>query len=91
VNHPTNIHPAAAEPAQPTDAAPALSWSAEVGELLAQAAALCVEHGIELEAWMRGAWSAYVEARPGYRQFLEENHLREQLDQLREAGRIGLA
>ena len=91
MTHPTNIHPVTAVAAQPTEVAPAGNWSAKVGELLAQAAALCVEHDIELEAWMRGAWSAYVEARPGYREFLEETQLKQQLQELRDAGRIGRA
>lgn len=69
----------------------AKSWDAEVGDLLAQAAILCVHHGLDVDAFMRGAWSAYVEARPGLRDYLEEMQLREQLDELRKAGRIGEA
>jgi hypothetical protein len=92
VTDPTNnIHPAAKDPQQPTESAPAKPWSASVGELLAQAAALCVDQNVDLDAWMRGAWSAYMDARPGYREFLEDKQLREQLKQLREAGRIGQA
>jgi hypothetical protein len=91
VSRSTHLQPVAAPSVQPTEAAPTKSWSVEADELLARAAALCVEHGIELDAWMRKAWSAYVEARPGYREFLEETQLREQLKQLREAGRVGQA
>ncbi|MBL9014718.1 MAG: hypothetical protein JNL83_11110, partial [Myxococcales bacterium] len=46
-------------------------WHAEVGDLLAQAASLCVEHGLDVESFMRGAWSAYVESRPGMKEYLE--------------------
>ena len=60
-------------------------------ELLARAASLCVETGIDLDAFMRGAWAAYVEARPGYREELEEAQLRKELDHLRRLGRIGAA
>ena len=59
--------------------------------MLAKAAALCVEHGMDLEAWMRGAWTSYVEARPGFREYLEEQQLKGQLDELRKAGRVGRA
>jgi hypothetical protein len=66
-------------------------WHAEVGDLLAHAAALCVEHGLDVESFMRGAWSAYVESRPGMKEYLEEMQLRQQLDELRKVGRMGEA
>lgn len=66
-------------------------WHAAVGDLLAQAAALCVENGLDVETFMKGAWSAYVESRPGMREYLEELQLREQLDELRRLGRMGEA
>jgi hypothetical protein len=66
-------------------------WHAAVGDLLAQAAALCVENGLDVESFMRDAWSAYVESRPGMREYLEELQLREQLDELRRLGRLGEA
>ena len=47
-------------------------WHAEVGDLLAEAAELCVEHGLDVESFMKGAWSAYVESRPGMKEYLEE-------------------
>jgi len=40
---------------------------------------------------MKGAWSAYIDARPGLREQLEEMQLKNQLDELRKAGRIGEA
>jgi hypothetical protein len=69
----------------------ALPWQAEIGQLLTQAAAICVEQGVDVDAFMKGAWSAYVEARPGMRDYLEEMQLRDQLDEIRKAGRMGQA
>jgi hypothetical protein len=66
-------------------------WASEVGDLLAQAAIMCVEHGLDVDAFMKGAWSAYVEARPGLRDYLEELQLRQQLEELRKLGRMGEA
>lgn len=66
-------------------------WQVEVGQLLQRAAALCTEHGVEVDAYMSGAWSAYVEARPGLREQLEEAQLRDQLEELRRLGHMGEA
>ncbi|MBA3461582.1 MAG: hypothetical protein H0T46_16590 [Deltaproteobacteria bacterium] len=66
-------------------------WHTEVGDLLAEAAGLCVEHGLDVESFMKGAWSAYVESRPGMKEYLEELQLRQQLDELRKVGRMGEA
>jgi hypothetical protein len=71
--------------------APPKPWQAEVGELLAQAAELCVEHGLDVDTFMRGAWSAYIEARPGLRDYLEEMQLRSQLEEIRKLGRMAEA
>jgi hypothetical protein len=68
-----------------------LPWQTEVGRLLTQAAALCVKQGVDVEAFMKGAWSAYVESRPGMRDYLEEMQLRDQLDEIRKLGRMGQA
>lgn len=73
------------------DASTTKSWHAEVGDLLAEAAMLCVQHGLDVESFMKGAWSAYIEARPGLRDYLEEMQLRSQLDELRKLDRIGKA
>ncbi|TMQ05612.1 MAG: hypothetical protein E6J90_38195 [Deltaproteobacteria bacterium] len=66
-------------------------WQAEVSRLLTAAAALCVEQGIDVDNFMRAAWSVYIESRPGMREQLEEAHLREQLEQIRQAGRMAEA
>ena len=73
---------------EPQDAPP---WHAEVGQFLTHAAELCVAHGVDLDAFMKGAWSAYVEARPGMRDYLEELQLRNQLDEIRKSGGMGEA
>jgi hypothetical protein len=70
---------------------PQFPWHAEVGQLLTQTAALCVQHGVDLETFMKGAWSAYVESRPGLRDYLEEMQLRDQLAEIRRTGRMGEA
>lgn len=66
-------------------------WHAAVGRLFSEAAALCVEHGVDLDVFMNGAWSAYLEARPGMRDQIEEAQLRQQLDELRKRGRLATA
>ena len=66
-------------------------WHAEVGDLLAQAAILCVQNGLDVDTFMKGAWSAYVEARPGLKDYIEEMQLRNQLDEIRKLGRMGEA
>lgn len=66
-------------------------WQSEVGDLLTQAASLCVEHGLDVDTFLTGAWSAYVEARPGLREYLEELQIRNQLEELRKQGRLGEA
>ena len=66
-------------------------WHAEVGDLLAKAAIMCVEHGLDLDTFMKGAWSAYVEARPGMREHLDEIQLLSELVHARKHGRMGQA
>ena len=70
---------------------PTKSWQSEVSELLARAAQLCVEHDVEMDPFVRGAYSAYLEARPGMREYLEELQLKATLEQMRTAGRIASA
>lgn len=87
----TNNTPAEVKtPTEPLEPA-RRTWHAEVSQLLSQAATLCVEHGVDVDAYMSGAWGAYVEARPGMRDHLEEMHLRDQLEELRRLGRLGSA
>jgi hypothetical protein len=70
---------------------PPKPWTTQLEELLAQAAALAASHGVDADAFMKLAWSAYIDARPGLREQLEEMQLKNQLDELRKAGRIGEA
>jgi len=81
---------AASNDSEPIEA-PRLPWQAEVGTLLTQAASLCVEQGIDVDNFMKAAWTAYVESRPGMREHLEELQLIDQLDEIRKAGRMGEA
>jgi len=67
------------------------TWDVELSELLTRAAELSVEHGIDVDPFVRGAYSAYLDARPGLKEHLEEMQLRAQLDELRKDGRIALA
>lgn len=84
--------PDAPEISSPSETrSPRLPWYAEVSELLSRAAELCVQHGLDVDSFMKAAWSAYVESRPGMREHLEEMQLREQLDELRKLGRLGVA
>lgn len=78
------------EPSQ-MESAEAVPWHVAVGQLLSHAAQLCVEQGIDLESFLKGAWSAYVEARPGMRDYLEEMQLRDQLDEIRKLGQMAQA
>ncbi|HEU4731034.1 MAG TPA: hypothetical protein VFT22_24235 [Kofleriaceae bacterium] len=77
-------------PAEPLES-PRQPWHAVVSQLLSQAATLCIEHGVDVDAYMSGAWAAYVEARPGLRDQLEEMQLRDQLEELRRLGRLASA
>ena len=75
---------------EPIDA-PRPPWQTEVGTLLTQAAAMCVEQGVDVDNFVKAAWTAYVESRPGMRDYLEELQLRDQLDEIRKLGRMGQA
>jgi len=67
------------------------SWQLAASRLLAQAAELAVENGVDADAFIKGAWSAYVDSRPGMREWLEELQLREQIEEMRKAGVVGSA
>lgn len=70
-------------------AEPQKSWTEQLDELLEQAAELGARHGVDADAFMKGAWSAFIDARPGLREQLEEMQLKHQLDEMRKAGRVG--
>ena len=66
-------------------------WRVEMRELVARAAELSVENAVELEAFVRAAYSAYLDARPGLREWIEEQELRTELDEARLNGRMAEA
>jgi hypothetical protein len=70
---------------------PTKSWHSEVSELLARAARLCADHGVEMDPFLRGATAAYFDARPGLREFLEDQQLQATLEELRKSGRMAEA
>lgn len=72
-------------------ASDAMSPAQEMTALLNRAGALAVGMGIDLDTWMKTAWSAYVDARPGLREHLEDMQLIAQLSTLRQNGRMGQA
>lgn len=75
-----------------TEATPEpISPAHELSTLLGRAGELAASMGMELETWMRTAWGAFVDARPGLREHLEEMQLLAQLTELRQRGRIGQA
>jgi hypothetical protein len=67
------------------------SWANRLGELLVEAATLGVAHELDVDAFMQGAWRAYLDARPGLKEHLEEMQLLTQLEAARESGRIAKA
>ncbi|HEY4241977.1 MAG TPA: hypothetical protein VGM88_19290 [Kofleriaceae bacterium] len=79
------------DPGEELTAEGRVAWADKVGKLLEAAAAIGVEHGLDVDAYMKGAWAAYVEARPGMRAYLEEVELRQQLDELRKNGKLAAA
>ena len=61
-------------------------------DLHLQAAALAASStGVNLDEFLRQAWSAYVDSRPGMREHLADAQLVHQIQELRAAGKVGLA
>ena len=58
---------------------------------LAATARIAVENGVDLDEFMKAAWVAYVESRPGLRAHLEQLQMLQELEMLRNAGRVGQA
>jgi hypothetical protein len=67
------------------------TWIRELHKLLSRAAALAVENDVDNEAFLRGAFAAYLDAQPGLREALEDQHIVAELAALREAGRVAQA
>jgi hypothetical protein len=70
---------------------PETAWLQELAMLLEQAAQLAAANGIEGEVFKRAAWNAYLDAKPGLRERLEDKQLRAQLRKLRQRGLVGSA
>jgi hypothetical protein len=66
-------------------------WDMEVSELLARAAELSADNAVEMDQFVRGAYAAYLLARPEIREAMADRALTEQIDELRRSGRIALA
>jgi hypothetical protein len=58
---------------------------------LAAAAEAAAAAGIPLEDFMRQAWAAFVDSRPGLREHLADAQLMQQIQELRSAGKVGVA
>jgi hypothetical protein len=82
-------NPALTEP--PHIEPPQAAWLQELATLLEQAAQLAAANGIEGDVFKRAAWNAYLDAKPGMRQQLEDKQLRAQLRKLRRRGLVGSA
>jgi hypothetical protein len=62
-----------------------------IDQQLAAVAKLAADSGIDLDDFMKAAWNAYVETRPGMRAKLEHLRMVQELEVLRAAGRVGQA
>lgn len=67
------------------------AWLQEVSALLDKAAQIAAANGLDGDVFKRAAWNAYLDARPGLRQELEDKQLRAQLRKLRKRGLVGEA
>jgi hypothetical protein len=70
---------------------PIVDASLTTSEQLAGAARASIDADLSLEDFMRAAWAAYTDARPGLRAYLEDQAFRAQLEELRERGQIAVA
>ncbi len=66
----------------------AMNSAGELSALLARAGKLAASMGVNLDTWMKEAWSAYVDAQPGLREHIEDMQLLAQLSALRESGKM---
>jgi hypothetical protein len=62
-----------------------------LNEVLRQAPQLAAARGLDGETFKRAAYDAYLDARPGLREQLEDKQLRAQLRKLRKLGLVGSA
>lgn len=68
-----------------------LASARELSDLLERAGTLAASMGVSLDTWMKDAWTAYVDARPGLREHIADMQLLAQLNELRQSGKLGQA
>lgn len=68
-----------------------LSAAEQLEVHLAAAAEVATTSGVSLDEFMRVAWSAYVDSRPGLREHLADAQLVQQITELRNQGKVGQA
>ena len=84
--------PAHIEDQTPTHEAPDRpTESVSLRDHLQRAASVAADENLDLDAFMKQAWQAFMEARPGLREHLEDMQLIAQIDAMRKAGKIGAA
>ncbi len=82
--------PAVAGPSE-TEAHDHLTDAEKLQVHLASAAEVATNSGVSLDEFMRMAWSAYVDSRPGLREHLADAQLVQQIMELRSQGKVGQA
>lgn len=90
-HHPDPATEAPASTSEVATAAAEPSWSSEVDTLLTKAAALCVDYGVDPDAFMHACWTACLAARPGLREQIADMQLTAQVENLRGRGMVGEA
>ena len=69
----------------------ASGWQTQLNQQLTAAAHVAIDEELDLNAFLRNAWVAYVEARPGMREHLEDVRIRAELEEMRGKGQIATA
>jgi hypothetical protein len=63
----------------------------QIDRLLSRAAELAAANGVPTDEFMRAAYDAFLDARPGLREELATKQLRQELKKLRKRGLVGSA
>jgi hypothetical protein len=63
----------------------------ELREAFRRVSSLAAELGLDLDDYMRLAWQAYMDERPGLREQLEDIRLVAEIQAMRLAGKVGIA
>jgi hypothetical protein len=92
MSQPNSALPDFEDTGQPTSLTKAdTPTSHELDTLLARAAEHAAASGVDSDSFIRAAWAAFLDARPGLREELEEKELKSELRKLRKRGLVGLA